>query len=357
MGPVAKHWIKEQTKLAILDVIETSQQQGVSVRRSCAMLVIQHRRIVRWQQQARQGQSLANLTPGPREPLHRILPEEIDQIVAMAKSQEYVDLSHRIMAVTACDKGLFQASFSTVYRVLKEQNMMSARGPGGAHNGNSKAPVRKDLTGPNQQWCWDISYLMTFQKGVYLYLYLLLDEYSRKAIQWRVSWQQTAEESRLLLEGGLVDENILDLPEDQRPAIISDRGRQMKAKPIQKLCEDHGMPQLFARPRTPNDNPFIESAFSTVKRAPEYPGRFLDDTAAVIYFSRYFTWYDKEHYHSGIDYVTPEQAHQGLRQKIVDQRHVKKLSQRRRRREENQQRKSGPRKTNHNQTMTAHLVA
>ena len=179
MGPIADQWIKEQTKVEILTVIETSQQQGVSVRRSCSLLAIQHRRIVRWQERARQGQGLANLTPGPTEALHRVLPEEIDQIVMMARSQEYVDLSHRILAVTAWDKGLFQASFSTVYRVLKEQNLMTARGPGGAHNGNSKAPVRKDLSGPNQRWCWDISYLMTFQKGVYLYLYLLLDEWSR----------------------------------------------------------------------------------------------------------------------------------------------------------------------------------
>jgi transposase InsO family protein len=357
VGPIADQWINEQTKLEILTVMETSQQQGVSVRRSCSLLAIEHRRIVRWQQRARQGQSLADLPPGPQEALHRVLPEEIDQIVAMARSQEYVDLSHRILAVTAWDKGLFQASFSTVYRVLKERNLMTARGPGGAHNGNSKAPVRKDLTGPNQRWCWDISYLMTFQKGVYLYLYLLLDEYSRKAIQWRISWQQTAEESRLLLEGGLAEQNILDLPEDQRPEVINDRGRQMKAKPIQRLCEDHHLPQLFARPRTPNDNPYIESAFSTVKRAPEYPGRFLDDDQAVAYFDRYFTWYDTEHYHSGIDYVTPQQAHQGLRQKIVDQRRVKKLAQRRRRREENKKQKTGKRKINKQITMTASLVA
>ncbi len=348
MGPIATLWIQEQTKLDILQVIKSSQAQGVSVRRCCVILAIEHRRIIRWQNQLRQAKSLANLTPGPKEPLNRVLPEEIDLIVAMAKSQEYVDLSHRILAVTACDKDLFQASFSTVYRILKERNMMTARGPGGAHNGNSKAPIRKDLTGPNQRWCWDISYLMTFQKGVYLYLYLLLDEWSRKAIQWRISWQQTAEESRLLLEGGLVEQNILDLPEDQRPELINDRGRQMKAKPIQKLCEHHGMPQLFARPRTPNDNPFIESAFSTVKRAPEYPDRFLDDAQAVTYFTRYFTWYDTEHYHSGIDYVTPEQAHQGLRPKIVAQRRIKKLSQRRRRREENQRRQSGKTKTNVN---------
>ncbi len=336
MGPITGQWLKAQTKLAILAVVTTSQQQGVSVRRSCALLTIAHRRVVRWQQQARQAQSLANGSPGPKAAPHRLLPAEVDQIVALAKSQEYVDLSHRILAVTAGDKGLFQASFSTVYRILKAHNLMTARGPGGAHNGRSKAPVRKDLTGPNQRWCWDISYLLTFEKGVYLYLYLLLDEWSRKALQWRISWHQTAEESRHLLEGGLVAQSILDLPEDQRPELINDRGRQMKAKPIQRLCEDHGMPQLFARPRTPNDNPFIESAFSTVKRAPAYPGRFLDADQAQAYFKDYFAWYDTEHYHSGIDYVTPQQAHQGLRPKIVAQRRRQKMAQRRRRRAENQ---------------------
>jgi putative transposase len=120
----------------------------------------------------------------------------------------------------------------------------------------------------------------------------------------------------------------------------------MKAKPSQRLCEDHGMPQWFARPRTPNDNPFIESAFSTVKRAPAYPGRFLDRDQAIAYFKGYFTWYDPEHYHSGIDYVTPQQAHDGQRQIIVEQRRTKKLAQRRRRRVENQKPKTGPRETN-----------
>jgi putative transposase len=350
-------WLKEQTKLEILTVIETSQQPGVSARRSCSLLAIEHRRVVRWQQQARQGQPLANLRPGPQEPLHRVLPAAIGQIVTLAQSQEYVDLSHRILAVTAWDQGLFQASCSTVYRVLKERNLMTARGPSRSHNGHSKPPVRKDLTGPNQRWCWDISYLLTGQKGEYLYRYLLLDEWSRKAIPWRISWQQTAEESRRLLEGGLRDQNILDLPEEQRPELINDRGRQMKAKPIQRLCEDPGMPQLFARPRTPNDNPFIESAFSTVKRAPAYPRRVLDDAQANEYFSRYFTWYDTQHYHSGIDYVTPQQAHDGLRPNIVAQRRVKKLAQRRRRREENQKQKTGTPKTNNHITMPADFVA
>ena len=83
----------------------------------------------------------------------------------MAKDEQYADLSHRILAVTAADKGLFQASFSTVYRVLRKEGLMTARGAWRGHNGHSKPPVRKELTGPNQRWCWDISYLMNPPEG------------------------------------------------------------------------------------------------------------------------------------------------------------------------------------------------
>lgn len=355
MGPIADLWLPAETKQAILLVIATSQVQGVSARRSCTILAISPRRVARWQAHVRQGLGLADGTPGPQEAMHRLLPVEVEGIVAMATSAAYVDLSHRILAVTAGEQGLFFASFSTVYRVLLAQGLMTARGPGGHHNGHSLVPVRKALTGPNQRWCWDISYLLTREKGVYLYLYLLLDEFSRKVIHWRIAWTQTAEEARWLLEGGLEKENILDLPEDRRPELINDRGRQMKAKPIRQLCEDHHMPHLFARPRTPNDNPFIESAFSTVKRTPDYPGQFLDDGQAVAYFAKYFDWYNREHYHSGIDYVTPVQAHTGLRETIVARRLSQQHAQRRRRRLANQQ-SSRQKPRNHN-PIAASLVA
>ena len=142
---------------------------------------------MRWQQRSRQGEPLANLTPGPKEPLHRVLPEEIDPIVTLAQSQEYVDLSHRLLAVTAWDQGRFQASFSTVYRVLKARNPMTARGPCRPHNGHSQPPVRKDLTGPNPRWCGDISYLPTFQKGESVAAFALLYQLSLEAGTVRVS--------------------------------------------------------------------------------------------------------------------------------------------------------------------------
>ena len=142
---------------------------------------------------------------------------ERQQVLKLAKKEKYADLSHRILTVTAWDQNLFFMSFTTVYRILCSEGLMSQRGCCRPHNGRSVPPVRKELTGPNQRWCWDISYLPTYEKGLFLYLYLLLDEYSRKAISWLVSWQQNAQAAKQLLDAGLVAENILDLPEDERP--------------------------------------------------------------------------------------------------------------------------------------------
>ena len=320
MGEIKGTWLSPQQKVDILAMTERAKDEGISITQTCTFWRISRRRLVRWRWKEKNGQSLENRKPGPVAPVHKLLPEERTAVLQMAKKEEYADLSHRILTVTAWDLGLFFVSFSSVYRILCSASMMAMRGIHRQHNGRSIPPVRKELTGPNQRWCWDISYLSTYEKGVFLYLYLLLDEYSRKAIAWLISWHQTAEEAKYLLEEGLLNENILDLPEDQRPEVINDRGRQMKAKPIKRMFEDHHMPQLFARPRTPNDNPFVESLFGTIKRAPQYPGRFLDREEAVEYFNRYFPWYNKEHLHSGIDYVTPEQCHKGLKESIVSRR-------------------------------------
>jgi transposase InsO family protein len=323
VGKISGQRIDGQLKLGILDMIEWAGEQGISVQRSCSVLMINRRRIIRWQNRIRRGLGVEDTKPGPREVLHRLLPLERQQVLDFARKEVYVDLSHRILTVTAWEMNLFFVSFSTVYRILRDEGLMTQRGCHRRHNGRSLAPVRKELTGSNQRWCWDISYLYTYEKSMFLYLYLLLDEYSRKAVSWLISWRQDSQTARDLLDKGLVEESILDLPEQDRPEIINDRGRQMKAKPVHQLLRDHAMPQMFARPRTPNDNPFVESAFSTLKRIPEYPGRFRDLEEAQGYFIRYFQWYNEEHYHSGINYVTPVQVHNGLRDKILADRRQK----------------------------------
>jgi putative transposase len=335
VGPITGTWVSLEQKVDILSMTEQAKESGVSITRSCALWQIERRRVVRWRSKEKSGESLEKRKPGPRYPSHALLPNEKTAVVEMAKQEEYADLSHRILAVTGWDLNLFFVSFSSVYRILRAAKMMTMRGIHKPHNGRSLPPVRTEITGPNQRWCWDISYLPTHEKGLFLYLYLLLDEYSRKAISWLISWHQTALEARSLLEEALINENILDLPKDQRPEIINDRGRQMKAKSITRMFEDHAMPQLFTRPRTPNDNPFVESLFGTVKTAPQYPGRFLDREEAVAYFTRYFPWYNNEHLHSGIGYVTPEQCHRVLREAIVAHRKEKFQQQRHLRKEVN----------------------
>lgn len=335
MGEISGQRLEEQLKAEILVMVEQAKERGVSITRACALLMIARRRVVRWRRDRDRGKGLGNLKPGPKEPVHRLLPVERESVWQMAAKEEYADLSHRILAVTAWDMGLFFVSFSSVYRIMRSANLTTIRGGQRSHNGRSLPPVRNELTGPNQRWCWDISYLPTYEKGIFLYLYLLLDEYSRKALSWLISWHQTAREAERLIEEALINENILDLPEDQRPVVINDRGCQMKAKPIKRMFEDHHMPQLFARPRTPNDNPFIESLFGTIKTAPQYPGRFLDLDDAVRYFSRYIPWYNTEHYHSRIDYVTPDQCHRGLTDSIVSFRRQSLEKQRQLRKEVN----------------------
>jgi putative transposase len=335
VGPIEGAWLNKERKWEILKVMDMAKEHGIPYRRSCEILGINRRRVARWRERCRKGLSLENGTPGPREPIHRLLSVERQRVLELARNEAFVNLSHRMLTVTAWDLEIAFVSFSSVYRIMRSENLTTHRGPSRAHNGRSVPPVRRELTGPNQRWCWDISYLPTYEKCLFLYLYLLLDEYSRKVIHWLVSWRQSARESRELLLGGLLAEHLLDGPESERPEIFNDRGRQMKAKTIRRMLEDLQMPQLFARPRTPDDNPFAESLFGTIKGAPEYPGRFLDQHDAEIYFTGYIQWYNTEHYHSGIEYVTPQQAHDGLREEIVARRRKALLEQRQLRKEVN----------------------
>ncbi len=121
------------------------------------------------------------------------------------------------------------------------------------------------------------------------------------------------EEALELIDDAFLAENLLDVPRSQLPVVVNDRGSQMKAKPVQQMMKDLGLAQTFARPRTPNDNPFIESLFSTVKSAPLYPDWFPSARIKPVinYFDKYFGWYNTEHYHSGIRYVHPIDKHEG----------------------------------------------
>jgi transposase InsO family protein len=318
----------ESQKKEILLVIHASEKQGLTRRRICMVIQISERRIRHWEERM---DRLTDQKPGCTCATHRLLPEEKSAILVMGKNERYVDDSHRVLAARGTDIGLFHASVSTVYRVLRKAGLTTDRSGRAARNGKRMKPDRPELTGPNQRWCWDISYLKTTLKRAFLYLYVLLDEYSRKVIAWRISWSLSHTEGKELIEDGLIKENLSGT-DGAMPDIFNDRGVQMKAKPLMAMLQDLGMIQKFSRPRTPNDNPFIESHFSIVKGHNQYPEEFpLDEIFALTYFTEYFLWYNNDRLHGGIGFVTPVQRHTGEDRAILAQRKLNKTEARRNR--------------------------
>jgi len=294
-------------KKAIMDMILECESHGAKRKRICELLQIEERRVRRWFSRG----SLEDGKPGPVHALHALLPEEREAIIALAKDKEYADDSHRVLTAHGIDSGRIGASFSTVYRVMRSEGLTTDRNGHTRRTGRSRKPDRPELTGPNQRWCWDISYLRTYVSGIFLYLYVLLDEYSRKVVAYRVSWYCNHKEGQELIEEGLEKEGLTQ-EQIEILSLFNDRGSQMKAKPMKVMLKELGISQVFSRPRTPNDNPFIESLFSTVKCSPEYPGAFQDDIGALAYFMPYFDYYNNVRLHGKIGYVTPAQRHCGV---------------------------------------------
>ena len=288
------------------------KSKGVKRNRTCALLQVDERRVRHWFTRS----ALADIKPGPVHAPHALLPAEREAIVALAKDERYVDDSHRVLTAKGVDCGTLAVSASTVYRVMRSEHLTTDRSGHSRRNGNSRKPDRPELTGPNQRWCWDISYLRTLVPGVFLYLYALLDEYSRKVVAFRISWSLTNAEGKELIDEGIEKEGLTS-EQVANLTLFNDRGTQMKAKPFKKFLEDLGISQKFARPRTPNDNPYVESLFSTVKSAPDYPDAFMDDVEGIVYFTAFFDFYNNVRLHGKIGYVTPAQRHCGVDKAIL----------------------------------------
>jgi len=314
-------------KREILDIIDASVKKGIKYKRVCLLLNIDVRRVLRWR---KREDRLEDIKPGTNHPPHALLSEEKEAILNFALDNNYTDDSHRILAVKGADLDLFNASASSVYKVMRKNNLTVDRTGRLGKSGKSTKPDRPDIDGPNQRWCWDITYCHTPVKGVFLYLFTLLDEYSRKVIAWRISWHMTHKEAMELLQEGLEMEGLIDI-DIKLPELINDRGIQMKAKAFVAMCKNLGINQKFARPRTPNDNPFIESLFSIVKRYHKYPNTFTDDIEALTYFTSFFDYYNNVRYHGKIGFVTPNQRHYGLDIEIIQRRKVGLLNARQRR--------------------------
>ncbi len=173
-------------------------------------------------------------------------------------------------------------------------------------------------TGPNAVWSWDISFLKSPIRGVFFYLYLIVDVWSRKIVGFEVHDRESSELAAALVRRACMSEGV-----DASSLLVlhSDNGGPMKGSTMLATLERLGVIASFSRPRVSDDNPFSESLFRTLKYRPEYPELpFSSLEHARAWVARFVEWYNNEHRHSAIRFVTPAQRHDGSDLAILEQR-------------------------------------
>ena len=215
-------------------------------------------------------------------------------------------------------RGVYLASESTFYRILKTEGIGARRGR--AHPPRKvKLPATHTATTANTVWSWDITYLPSPVRGQYYYLYLVEDLYSRKAVAWEVHMEESGGHAAALIQRGFTAEQCW-----RQPLVLhSDNGTPMKSSTLLAKLYDLGITPSRGRPRVSNDNPYSESLFRTLKYCPQWPeSGFADLDAARLWVRDFIAWYNHEHRHSRIRFVTPAQRHRGEDHALLAKRHA-----------------------------------
>lgn len=254
--------------------------------------------------------------PPKRRSIRALSETERAETLSVLRSEEFADRAPAAVHATLLDQGRYLCSPRTMYRLLAEQGEVRERRNQLIHPQYQRPELL--ATAPNQLWSWDITKLKSIVKWTYFYLYVVLDIFSRYVVGWMVAPRESAELAKqLLLESCLKQSIALD-----QLTIHSDRGPAMTSKPVALLLADLGVTRSLSRPHVSNDNPFSESQFKTLKYCPEFPERFGSLPHSRSFSDSFFSWYNKEHRHSGIAMLTPETVHYGRAEAVIAARRL-----------------------------------
>jgi putative transposase len=294
-------------------LIDEAVAGGAKQGSSCELVGISARTYQRWNQ----GEELSEDRRVYNEaPAHNKLSDAVrHEILELINQPEYSALTPYEIVPKLLDAGRYIASESTIYRVMREHDQLKHRGKNTANR--RKKPQPLIATGPNQIYSWDITYLLSQIKGQYHYLYMVMDIYSRKIVGWQVHDCESSAHASDLIEDIVRREKI----EKNQLVIHSDNGGPMKGATLRAKMIDLEITASYSRPRVSNDNPYSESLFKTVK----YHHTFPEDPFISLYEARnwveqFVGWYNDEHQHSAIKFVTPNQRHMGLDNAILANR-------------------------------------
>ena len=296
-----------------IQLINEAVRQGARVKAACEIVGISRRTLQNWQRVGLQDQRQQI----KKTPANKLSEQERAAILDVCNSEEFNSRAPKQIVPALADRGQYIASESSFYRILRDADQLHHRGHTAAP-ANKTRPKPYTANGPNQVWTWDITYLASTVKGIFFYLYLFMDIYSRKIVGWEVYENQTAEQAAEVLRKTRLAEAISS---QQAVVLHSDNGGPMKGATMLATMQKLGVIPSFSRPCVSNDNPFSESLFRTLKYTPCYPSKpFESVDQARQWVDSFVQWYNHSHKHSGIKYVTPAQRHQGEDIAILAQR-------------------------------------
>ena len=300
--------------------IHTAHTAGARLQLACETAGIELRTLQRWNAHA--GLVAGDGRPAavrPR-PSHALRPDERARLLAVANEPRFAAVPPARIVPMLADEGVYLASESSFSRVLRAEGQT-------AHRGRAKAPkaVRPPTThiatAPRQVWCWDMTYLPAKVLGRWFHLYLILDLYSRKIVGWEVHDTDACEHAAHLVRRTALAESIATL--DAKPVLHGDNGSTLKATTVLAMLNWLGVKPSYSRPRVSDDNAYAEALFRTAKYRPEFPAKgFADLDEARAWASGFVRWYNHDHRHSGIRYVSPAQRHAGDDHAILAARHT-----------------------------------
>ncbi len=295
-------------------MVAEAVRAGARQEAAAGILGLKARTLQRWREEGVEGG--ADKRQGPlTEPANKLSEGERDGILKTANSPEYRNLSPKQLVPRLADQGTYIASESTFYRILGEAKQMAHRTQ--AKPAISKKPKEQIATGPNQVWCWDITYLPGPLRGTFFFLYLFLDVWSRKIVGAKVYEVEKADRSARLFVESCMRQDL----DPEGLVLHSDNGSPMKGSTMLATLQWLGVVPSFSRPHVSDDNPYAEAVFRTLKYAPEYPSRpFLSIEEAQRWVDAFVRWYNTEHLHSGIRFVTPDQRHFGEEEDVLAHR-------------------------------------
>jgi putative transposase len=299
----------------VMAMVAEAVVAGESQERACQAISMSERTLQRWQNDKAEG-ACDRRPARVQAPKNRLSEVERQRVLAIANSPEFGHLPPSQIVPRLVDQGEYVASESTFYRVLKAENQLKHRGAEKPAKRRHK-PRSLAATAPGQLFSWDITYLPTPVMGIYFYLYLFMDIYSRKIVGWQVYETESSELASEVMRDICVRENIAP----KQVVLHSDNGSPMKGATMLATLQKLGVIPSFSRPACSNDNPFSESLFKTLKYRPAYPrSAFESLMAARQLVGTFVRWYNEEHRHSAIQFVTPAQRHAGLDGALLLQR-------------------------------------